>query len=224
MLYLVSTPIGNLEDITLRAIRTLKEVDIIAAEDTREAKKILNKFQIKKRVISYYKDNERKKVPYLLDLLRKGEDIALISKRGTPGISDPGYLLVKEARKESLPLTSVPGPSALITALSISGLPSSTFTFLGFLPRKKGKRGKLFKESAERKETLIFYESPYRILATLSEMVPIFGERRIVICRELTKKFEEVISGTPEELLGNLNCRKKILGEFVILISGKEIK
>jgi len=222
MLYIVATPIGNLEDITLRALRVLGEVDFIAAEDTRETRKLLFKYKIKKPLFSYYKDNERKMAGKILQLLKEGRKIALVSDRGTPGISDPAYLLVKLVREAKIPVASIPGACAITAALSICGLPTTNFTFLGFLPRKKGKRRKILGELSQRSETLIFYESPFRILALLEELLGIFGERRIAICRELTKKFEETVSGALSDLLRS-HREKKPKGEFVILVEGKNV-
>ena len=221
MLYVVATPIGNLEDISLRALRVLKEVDLIAAEDTREVRKLLFKYEIRKPFISYYKDNERERVSKLLGLLKKGKKIALVSDRGTPGISDPAYLLVKLAREAGIPIVPIPGACSIVAALSVCGLPTTNFTFLGFLPRKRGKRRKVLEELFRRSETLVFYESPYRVLSLLEELSGIFGEkRRTTICRELTKKFEEIISGSLSELVETYR-EKRPKGEFVILIEGK---
>lgn len=223
MLYVVATPIGNLEDITLRALRVLKEVDLIAAEDTRETRKLLFKYSIKKPLISYYRDNERARVNKLLQLLKEGKKIALVSERGTPGISDPAYLLVKLAQEAKIPVVSVPGACAFVAALSVCGLPTTNFTFLGFLPRKRGKRRKVLDEVSQRSETLVFYESPFRVLALLEELLEVFGERRVAICRELTKKFEETVSGSLSELL-KIYEQKKPKGEFIVLVEGRKRK
>ena len=223
MLYVVATPIGNLEDVTLRALRVLKEVDLIAAEDTRETGKLLFKYKIKRPLISYYRDNERERANKLLQLLKEGKKIALVSDRGTPGISDPAYLLVKLARDAGIPVVPIPGACGITAALSVCGLPTTNFTFLGFLPRKRGKRRRLLEELSRRCETVIFYESPYRILSLLKELREIFGERRATICRELTKKFEEVIYGSISELL-KIYEQKKPKGEFVIIVEGNKEK
>ncbi len=217
MLYVVATPIGNLEDITLRALKVLKEVDLIAAEDTRETRKLLFKYNVKRPLISYYRDNERERANKLLKLLKEGKKIALVSDRGTPGISDPAYLLVKLAREVGIPVVPIPGACGIVAALSVCGLPTTNFTFLGFLPRKRGKRRKLLEELSRRSETLVFYESPYRILSLLKELREIFGERRVTICRELTKKFEEVICGSISEL-SDIFQEKRPRGEFIIIV------
>ncbi|MCK4244502.1 MAG: 16S rRNA (cytidine(1402)-2'-O)-methyltransferase, partial [Candidatus Omnitrophica bacterium] len=212
-----ATPIGNLEDITLRALKVLKEVDLIAAEDTRETRKLLFKYNVKRPLISYYRDNERERANKLLKLLKEGKKIALVSDRGTPGISDPAYLLVKLAREVGIPVVPIPGACGIVAALSVCGLPTTNFTFLGFLPRKRGKRRKLLEELSRRSETLVFYESPYRILSLLKELREIFGERRVTICRELTKKFEEVICGSISEL-SDIFQEKRPRGEFIIIV------
>ncbi len=217
MLYIVATPIGNLEDITLRALRILGEVDLIAAEDTRETKKLLLKYKIEKPLISYYRENEKKRTIKLLQLLKEGKKIALVSDRGTPGISDPAYLLVRAARAENIPVVPIPGASGIPTALSVCGLPTTSFTFPGFLPRKKGKRKKILEELSPRLETFIFYESPYRFLSLLKELREIFGERKAVVCRELTKKFEEIIDGSLSELVSVFEKRKP-KGEFILIV------
>ena len=217
MLYVVATPIGNLEDITLRGLRILGEVDLIAAEDTRETKKLLLKYKIEKPLISYYRENEKKRTLKLLQLLKDGKKIALVSDRGTPGISDPAYLLVKSARAENIPVIPVPGTCGITAALSVCGLPTTNFTFLGFLPRKKGKRKKVLEELSLRSETVVFYESPYRVLSLLREVRKIFGERKATVCRELTKKFEEVICDSLSELISVFE-KKKPKGEFIIIV------
>jgi len=217
MLYIVATPIGNLEDITLRGLRILGEVDLIAAEDTRETKKLLLKYKIEKPLISYYRENEKERTIKLLRLLKEGKKIALVSDRGTPGISDSAYLLVKSAREKNIPVIPVPGACGITAALSVCGLPTTNFTFPGFLPRKKGKRKKLLEELSRRPETAVFYESPYRVLSLLKEVREIFGERKATVCRELTKKFEEVICDSLSELISVFE-KKKPKGEFIIIV------
>jgi len=227
MLYVVGTPIGNLGDITRRALEVLGEVDLIACEDTRETRKLLRHYDIDKPLVSYYRDNERKRLGFLLGKLSGGARVALVCDRGTPGISDPAYLLVREARRRGIPVSPVPGPSSLTAALSVSGLPADRVVFVGFLPRKQGKRRALLEEVRDRQETLVCLESVHRIHRTLAEMAEVFGEREAVVCRELTKVFEEVVHGTVSELAAEFG-RRKPLGEFVIVVApegpGKEPK
>jgi len=221
MLYIVATPIGNLGDITFRALETLKKVDLIACEDTRETLKLLKHYGFEKPLISYYKDNEKKKIPILIKMLLKGKDVALVCDRGTPGISDPAYLLVKEAYKNNIKVIPIPGPSSLSTSLSICGLPTDKVSFYGFLPKKEGKKKKFLKNLKEREETIVFFESVYRLEKTLFQIYEIFGNREVTICRELTKKFEEIKTGELKNLIEQLkNWIMK--GEFVIIIKGKE--
>ena len=219
-LYLVSTPIGNLEDITLRALRVLKEVDLIAAEDTRKTGFLLKNYSISNRFTSYHDFNKEKKVHSLLQELKSGKSIALVSDAGTPGISDPAFLLVKLAIQGGIKVESVPGPTAFVCALVISGLPTDKFVFEGFLPAKAGKRRKRILELSEEKRTLIFYESPHRILVTLEELINILGDRRVCVARELTKKFEEVKRGKLTEIEAYFKATK-LRGEFVIIVEGK---
>jgi len=219
VLYLVSTPIGNLEDITLRALKVLKEVDLIAAEDTRRAKKLLNYYQIKTPATSYFEHSSFKKTQSLLSQLKRGRDIALISEAGTPAISDPGYNLIKLTIENQLKVIPIPGASALIAALSASGLPTNSFVFEGFIPRKTGKRQNLFLSLRDQPRTLIFYESARRLLSTLKDILEILGDRKIVIARELTKIFEEMIRGKTSEVIQLLKD-KAIKGELTILVSG----
>ncbi len=221
--YVVGTPIGNLEDITYRAVRVFNEVDLILCEDTRVTINLLNKYGIKKPTMSYHSQSKVSKLDKILEMIAEGKTLALVSDAGTPTISDPGSVLVSEIRKNfsDVEIIAIPGPSALTSALSISGLPSSEFTFLGFLPHKKG-RETLFKEIAITERTVVFYESPHRILKTLESLNKFVGERRIVIGRELTKVFEQVISGTAEEILKYFEINEdKIRGEFVVMISEK---
>ncbi len=220
MLYLVPTPIGNLEDITLRAIRVLKEVDFILAEDTRTSSKLLQHLEIEKRVFSHHQHNEHQSVKEIVRFLLEGKKVALISDAGTPGISDPGYLLVREAIKQNIPLTCLPGATAFVPALVMSGLPNDTFVFEGFLPVKKGRQTKL-KALVEENRTIIIYESPHRLLKSLDEFIVYFGpDRQASISREISKMYEETVRGNLEYLKSHFESHT-IKGEFVICISGK---
>ena len=221
-LYIVSTPIGNLKDITLRALEILNEVDFIACEDTRVTSKLLNRFDIKIELTSLNAVNENKKAAKICDRILMGENCALVSDAGTPSISDPGVRLVSLAIKKNLYVVPIPGITALITALSISGLPTNSFVFEGFLPQKKGRQKKL-KLLAEEERTIIIYESTYRIEKLLNELNEYMPSRTIAVCRELTKKFEEVWKGKPGEILESLN-EKVTKGEFVVVISPKNWK
>ncbi len=220
-LFLVATPIGNLEDITLRAIRVLKEVDLIAAEDTRTARKLLDRYEVRTPVVSYYDAVERSKTPELIARLKSGLAVALISEAGTPGISDPGYRLVTAAREAGIPVVPAPGPSALVSALSASGLPTDRFAFEGFLPSPPAARRKKLYSLLEEERTLIFYESPRRILSTLKEVEKIFRDRPVVVARELTKIHEEFLRGTAAEVSRQLREKEKIRGEIVLLLAGR---
>jgi 16S rRNA (cytidine1402-2'-O)-methyltransferase len=220
-LFLVSTPIGNLEDITLKALRVLKEVDLIAAEDTRKTGILLKNYSTSNQLTSYHDYNKEKKAPWLLEELKSGKSIALVSDAGTPGISDPAYLLVKYAVEEGIRVESVPGPTAFVSALIISGLPTDKFVFEGFLPAKSGKRRKRILELSEEERTLVFYESPHRFLRTLDDLINIFGDRKACIARELTKKFEEVKRGKLSEIKGHFETTK-IKGEIVIILEGRK--
>lgn len=215
-LYIVSTPIGNLKDITLRAIEILKEVDFIICEDTRVASILLNNFEIKKELISLNAFNEKNKIDFLIKKIEE-KNAALISDAGTPTISDPGIKLVSLAIKNGINVIPIPGPSALIAALTVAGFPTNSFLFEGFLPQKKG-RQKLLSELSKEKRTIILYESSHRIEKLLNELNDFMPNRMLAICRELTKKFEEVIRGYPEEILTNLTSNQK-RGEFVVVIS-----
>ena len=219
ILYVVATPIGNLEDISLRALRILKECDLIVCEDTRESLKLLSHFKISKPLISFYSYNEQYRIKGLIDNLLNGKKIALISDAGTPGISDPGYSLIREAISRNIKVEVLPGASAVITALVGSGLPTVGFIFCGFLKRKPSKMRKELVELANLGKTIIFYESPYRVLKTVEMVLEVFGkDSQICLAREITKKFEEFIRGTVKEVLEDIKNRKSILGEFVILV------
>ncbi len=219
-LYIVSTPIGNMEDITLRALRILKEVDLIAAEDTRHTGLLLRHFGIRKPLTSYFEGNELRKKEFILSRLKQGDRIALVSDAGTPGISDPGFRLIQTVIKNQIPIVPIPGPSAVIAALSVSGLPTDSFLFKGFLPHKSKKRRDLLKQLEEVKETLIFYESPHRISQTLKDILDVLGDREIVLTRELTKIYEEILRGKVSEVQNQIGERK-LKGEITLVISGK---
>ena len=220
-LFIVATPIGNLDDITFRAFEVLKSVDFVLAEDTRHSKKLLSHLDISKRIRAFHEHNEREKTKAIISEIYSGKSIALISDAGTPLISDPGYFLVAQAKKEGLKVVPIPGPTALITALSASGLASDSFTFLGFLPSKQTARIKLLTGLAGRTETIIFYESPKRVLATLTDMQTIFGDsREVCLAKELTKAFETIHTGSIPNLIEYLTIdQNHQKGEFVILIS-----
>src|SRR3989338_3972128 len=220
-LYVVATPIGNLGDVTFRAIETLKGVDMILCEDTRETKKILDKYNIHKPTLSYHAQSKLSKTEKIFELLEEGKNLALVSDAGTPGISDPGAMLVLKVKEkfQDVQVIPIPGASAVIVALSASGLPTHEFTFLGFLPHKKG-RETLFKEIAQSKRTMVFYESPHRILKTLESLVKFCPNKKVCIARELTKIYEEFKNGTPSEILEYLkNNSIKQKGEFTVIIS-----
>ena len=217
-LYIVATPIGNLEDITLRALRILKEVDLIAAEDTRRTLKLLTHYQIKNKLESYNDFNKEKKTKFLISVLKENKGIALVSDSGTPGISDPGFNLIRECIRNDIQIIPVPGPNAAISALVCSGLPTDKFAFYGFLPKKEKAKTDFFNSIKEEKKTVILYDSPHRIKKTLRLLSEILPEKNIVIARELTKKFEEFIRGTAKELNERLKDRE-IKGEIVLIIS-----
>ena len=220
-LFIVPTPIGNMGDITIRAIETLKNSDLILAEDTRHAKKLLSEYKISTKVNSYHLNNEHKKVNDYIELMSSGQKISLITDAGTPCISDPGFLLIREAIKKEIIITCLPGPTALIPALVLSGLPSENFIFEGFLPRKKGRKTKLL-ELAQNTRTTIIYESPYRVVKTLKEFLEYFGEdRQITLSREISKIYEETFRGSVVEAVKYFS-NKKIKGEFVICIDKKQ--
>ena len=217
-LYVIATPIGNLGDVTLRALEILKQVDLIACEDTRQTSKLLNRYEIKKPLVSYHQHSKVTKVDYLIGELKKGKSLALVSDAGTPGISDPGNLLVKEAQVNNFQVVPIPGACALTTLASVSGLPTDKFLFLGFPPHKKG-RETFFKRVGTSKETVIFYESPHRFLKTLEQLKKALNgsKRQVVIGRELTKVFEEVVKGEVRELIEYFED-KIIKGEFVVAV------
>lgn len=219
ILYICGTPIGNLEDITLRALRILKEVNLIAAEDTRHTLKLLNHYQINTKITSYYEYNKFKKAPYLVEILKNGQDIALVSDAGMPGISDPGYVLINLALKNNIKIIPVPGVSALITALVVSGLPADKFVFEGFLPRKIKERKRCFKGIENEERTIIFYETPHRLKRALKDMLEIWGDRKVVIARELTKMYEEIIRGKLSQVLTEIST-KEIKGEITLIVQG----
>jgi 16S rRNA (cytidine1402-2'-O)-methyltransferase len=220
ILYIVSTPIGNLEDITLRALRILKEVDVIAAEDTRHSLKLLSHFGISKPLISYWGEKEKVKAEETIRRLNEGQSVALISDAGTPGISDPGSVLIRRAIENGIAVVPVPGPSAFIAALSLSGFSTESFLFLGFLPPKTAQRQKILKELSLEKRTLVFYEAPHRIVETLSDMASILGQRKAVLVKEITKLHEETIRGTIPQILAQMETAK-IAGEYVIVVEGR---
>ena len=215
-LYVVATPIGNLEDISLRALRTLREVNLIAAEDTRKTKRLLVTYDIRTPMTSYHEHNKLTKLDYILDRLQGG-DVALVSEAGTPGISDPGYELVLAAGRSGIPVVPIPGASAVITALTISGLATDRFTYLGFLPRKAGERRKLLESAADDPGTIIIMETPHRLTEALKDIVTIFGDRRIAVCRELTKLHEEVFRGSIRQAIQHF---AQPIGEFTLVIEG----
>lgn len=222
-LYIVSTPIGNTEDITLKALRVLKEVDLIAAEDTRRTGLLLKHFDIDAPLTSYFEGNELKKREFILSKLKEGNNVALVSDAGTPGVSDPGFRLIQLAVENDILIVPIPGPSAVITALSVSALPTDAFLFKGFLPHKSKRRRDLLKEMEGVRETLIFYESPHRITETLKDIYDILGDREIVLTRELTKAYEEVLRGKVSQIQEQIGGRK-LKGEITLVVSGKTRK
>lgn len=220
-MYIVSTPIGNLEDITLRALAVLKEVDLIACEDTRRTGKLLAHYQIENRMISYHEYNKFQRTPLILELLRQGKRVALVSDAGTPGISDPGFYLIRAAIEKNFRVIPVPGASAILAGIVISGLPSDRFVFEGFLPKREGRKKKKMADLKYEPRTMIFYDSPNRVQKTLEQMLAIFEDRRIVIVRELTKKFEETIRGKISEVIEKIKDRE-LKGEIVLIVEGYE--
>src|SRR4051812_48030265 len=216
-LYLVATPIGNLEDITLRALRTLKECDVVAAEDTRHTGQLLKYFHISKPLLSYFQFNEARRSEEIIERLKRGEKVALVTDAGSPGISDPGERVVQAAIAAGLRVEAIPGPSALVAGLTASGLPTDEFHFIGFLPHKSGQRRNKLESLKAFAGTLVLYESPYRVEKLLGELNEVFPERQVVLARELTKKFEEFLRGKPAELLA-VAQKRSLKGEFVVLI------
>jgi 16S rRNA (cytidine1402-2'-O)-methyltransferase len=222
-LYVVSTPIGNLEDVTLRALKILKDVDMIAAENTRQTRGFCSHYNIKTRLISYHQHNQRSRGPELIERLKKGSDIALVTSAGTPSISDPGSLLVNMALGNGIRVSPIPGPSAAIAALSVSGLHVDRFLFLGFLSNKTGKRKKELRDLAHEQRCMVFYEAPHRIKAMLKDMNEVLGDRYVVILRELTKIYEEIKRGTVSLILKELDDHI-LKGEFTVVLAGAEKK
>lgn len=216
VIYIVATPIGNLDDISFRAVETLRNVDFIACEDTRHTIKLLNKYEIKNRLIPYHDHNKIKKTPVLIEKLKKGQSMALVSDAGTPSISDPGFYLIREAIKNDIELSPIPGPTALISAVVASGLEIDRFVFEGYLPRKKG-RTKRLKELAEYRVTIVIFEGPHRVIKTLNDLREYLGDRKAAIGREMTKMNEEFIRGTLSELIAHYDSRKP-RGEYVIVV------
>jgi 16S rRNA (cytidine1402-2'-O)-methyltransferase len=215
-LYVVATPIGNLEDISLRALRLLKEVKLIAAEDTRSTRHLLKEYNIRTPLTSYHEQNKRAKLGYLLDCLAE-KDVALVSEAGMPGVSDPGYELITEAIKQGVPVIPVPGASAVITALAVSGLPTHQFVYLGFLPRRKGERRRLLQSVADNPWTMVAFEAPHRLIESLGDALEILGDRSVAVCRELTKLYEEIFRGKLSEAVKHFSQPR---GEFTLVIAG----
>src|SRR5882672_7583340 len=222
-LYLVGTPIGNLEDITLRAVRVLKEVDVIACEDTRQTQKLLNHYGIASRTISYHEHNEMTRSAELVKEMQEGASVALVTDAGMPGISDPGFRLISLAIRHRVPVVPIPGASAFLAALVASGLPTDSFRFSGFLPAKSGQRRKLLESVRESPRTQVFYEAPHRLLETLADVVEVLGEdRHIVVAREVTKIHEEFLRGRATEVRSQLSARDSVKGEITLLIAKAE--
>lgn len=223
ILYLVPTPVGNLEDITYRALRILREADLILAEDTRTSGNLLRHFEIRNAMISYHKFNEHQTVSGIVERLKRGENIAVISDAGTPGISDPGFLVARAAVQAGIQVIALPGPTAFVPALVSSGLPCDRFAFEGFLPPKKGRQTRL-EVLQEETRTMIFYESPHRVVKTLAQFIEFYGaERQVAVCREISKVHEEYVRGTLEEVLGHFQ-EVEPRGEFVIILAGAEVE
>ncbi|HEV2581144.1 MAG TPA: 16S rRNA (cytidine(1402)-2'-O)-methyltransferase [Ktedonobacteraceae bacterium] len=222
MLYLVATPIGNLEDITLRALTTLREVDYVASEDTRKTGLLLKHFDIARPQISFHEHNEERAGQRIEELLKQGKSVALVTDAGTPGIADPGYTLVRRAVANDIPVTMIPGATAFATALVLSGLPVHSFTFRGFPPRKPGQRRRFLAIDKDAPHTLIYYESPYRLQAFLADAKEVLGEREAALANDLTKLFEHVERGTISTLMAWVEGQAKLRGEFVVVIGGME--
>ena len=222
-LYIVATPIGNLGDITFRAIEVLKQEDVIACEDTRHTKILLSHYGIQKTLISYFEHNKEKKARYILRLLDDGKNVALVSDAGTPGISDPGYRVIRDALDNEVNVISIPGANAALAALAVSGMPTDRFAFEGFLPNKTTARKKKLSEFAKKKSTIICYESPHRLLASLEDINEILPAAELVVAREITKKFEEIKRGNAIDLLAYFK-QKKVRGEFVVIINPVRIR
>ncbi|NSW51377.1 MAG: 16S rRNA (cytidine(1402)-2'-O)-methyltransferase [Anaerolineae bacterium] len=223
MLYLVSTPIGNLGDITLRALQVFKDADFVVSEDTRHTGILLQHFEIKKPQISFYEQNKEKALPRILSLLQEGKNVAMVTDAGSPGISDPGYLLVRAAVEAGIEMTAIPGATAVIPALVLSGLPVHSFTFRGFPPHKGGPRKRFLAVDAESPHTLVYYESPYRLVKTLGDAMAVFGDRPAAIANDLTKKFELVRRGMLSELI-KWQSGETPRGEYTIVIAGKDAR
>ena len=220
MLYLVATPIGNLGDISLRALETLRTADLVVSEDTRKTGQMLHHFEISKPQLSFFEGNESRHLPRVMAALEEGKQVALVSNAGTPGISDPGFTLVRAALDAGFEVSAVPGPTALILALVLSGLPVHSFTFRGFPPRKPGPRKRFMEVDKDSPHTLIFYESPHRLLAFLKDALEVYGDQPAAIANDLTKKFEMVLRGNLSELITRMGV-EKLLGEYTIVIRGK---
>ena len=218
MLYLVATPIGNLKDISLRALETLQEVDLVVSEDTRKTGMLLHHYEIKKPLLSFREDNETRALPKVMEHLTAGENVAIVTDAGSPSISDPGFILVREALANNIQITAVPGPTALITALTLSGLPVHSFTFRGFAPRKSGQRQHFFEIDKDSPHTLIFYESPHRLLAFLKDALAVYGDRSVAICNDLTKKFEMIDRGRITDMIQKFSAEEP-RGEYCIVIN-----
>jgi len=221
-LFVVATPIGHMEDITLRALRTLKDVEVIAAEDTRKTRKLLTRHKISTPLVSYHDHNEEQRTPKLLAKLKSGASIALVTDAGTPSISDPGHYLVRAAIREAVSVVPIPGASAIIAALSVSGLPTDSFVFVGFVPRKPGKRKALLDQLKQVPRTLIFYESPQRLLVLMQEILSVMGDRKAVTARELTKVHEEVLRGPLSKMVQDMSAGPPLKGECTLLVAGCE--
>lgn len=223
MLYLIATPIGNMGDISLRALETLRAVDLVASEDTRKTGIFLKHFDIKKPHISFYEHNEERAIQRILDALNAGQSVGIVSNAGTPGISDPGFTVVRAAIENNISFTMIPGANAVTMAVVLSGLPSHSFTFRGFPPRKQGARKRFIEIDAESPHTLVFYESPHRLTKFLADALEIFGDRQIAVANDLTKRFEHVARGPISEILKNYDDESP-RGEYTIVIAGKDAK